>query len=225
MMHKIDQVEAAIIQRIRDAAFPWLRFVGSYGGELVGDWQEVVRALPAVWVAFQNVSEPRPRDTAQTRFEAWMQFSVIVASRSVRSEAAARSGGPTGTPYVGTYAMLRDIGELICMKDFGLDGVDYLRPGRIRTLFSAKVASQAMSVLAQEWAARFVFTLREPGQRPLGTPEDGYLPPEVESSPLPEMRGMALRYWCKPPQDPTVDEPLLTDILPRISINLYEELR
>ena len=123
MLYHIDAVESSMLDRIMAARLHYLRFAGSYGGELMGDWQAVIRALPAVWVAFQSMTEPKPCNTAQTRFEARVQFATVVASRSVRNEATARKGGPSGTPYVGTYQMLEDVGNLICMRDFGLHAV------------------------------------------------------------------------------------------------------
>ena len=221
MFYRIDAIESGMIERLAVEKPVYLRFVGSYGGELMGDWQAVIRALPAVWVAFMGMTDPKPCNTAQTRFESRVQFSTVVASRSLRSESTARKGGPANTPYVGTYQMQEDVEARICMQDFGIDGVDYLRPGRIRTLFTAKVATQALSVLSQDWSARVQFRLREPGQRPLDAPEGGYLPPSAE--PLPELRHLGLQYWLKPPQDPDADDPLLTDILPRVRINIYEE--
>ncbi len=225
MFYRIDAIESGMIGRLAAEKLDYLRFVGSYGGELMGDWQAVIRALPAVWVAFQGMTDPKPCNTAQTRFESRVQFSMVVASRSLRSETTARKGGPANTPYVGTYQMLEDVAARICMQDFNVDGVDYLRPGRIRTLFTAKVATQALSVLAQDWTSRVQFTLREPGQRPIDSEEapseSGYLPPSAE--PLPELRHLGLQYWLKPPQDPDADDPLLTDILPRVRINIYED--
>lgn len=93
MLYHIDAVESSMLDRIVAARLHYLRFAGSYGGELMGDWQAVIRALPAVWVAFQGMTEPKPCNTAQTRFEARVQFSTVVASRSLRSEATARKGG------------------------------------------------------------------------------------------------------------------------------------
>ena len=53
--------------------------------------------------------------------------------------------------------------------------------------------------------------------------DGGYLPPDGQPLPgkahagddpwLPPLEGLALRYWCKPPQDPAVDPPLLEDHL------------
>lgn len=213
-----------MLAALKEARPSWLRFVGSYGGELAGDWEAVVRAVPAYWLAFSGMTEPRPLNTAQTRFEAVIQLSLVAASRSVASEAASRKGAPGGAP--GTYAMLAHAASLLCMRDFGLDGVDYLRPGRIRTLFSAQVQGKALSVLAQDWRARTVFVLREPGQRPVPEPGEveapaGYLPPDAP--PLPELSALDLRYWLKPPQDPEHDDPMLTDSLRFPLINIFQE--
>lgn len=224
MFGQITALETAILHSLKEGQPSWLRFVGSYGGELAGDWEAVVRAVPAYWLAFSGMTEPRPLNTEQTRFEAVIQLSLVAASRSVASEAASRKGAPGGTP--GTYAMLAHAASLLCMRDFGLDGVDYLRPGRIRTLFSAQVQDKALSVLAQDWRARMVFVLREPGQRPVVAPGEqetprGYLPPDAP--PLPELSALDLRYWLKPPQDPEHDDPMLTDCLRFPLINIFEE--
>lgn len=222
-MLPITEIENGIIERIVAAKLPYLRLVANYGGELMGDWQGVIRSLPAVWVAFKDSTAPEPLNTARTRFRARLAFTTIVADRSVRSEAATRKGGPGN---VGTYQMLDDVARLICMQDFGLDNVDHLRPGRVRSLFSAKTAAQALSVMSQEWTATVQFRLREPGQAPL--PEDGatlqpggYLPPEGQTfpgaanannpAPLPGLNCLRLQYWLKPPQDMATDPPAAED--------------
>jgi len=223
-MLPITKVEDAIVKRIVAAKLPYLRFIGSYGGELMGDWREVIRALPAVWVAFKEASAPECKNTARTRYQARLTYSTIVADRSARSESATRKGGPGS---IGTYQMLDDVARLICMQDFGLDDVDPLAPGRVRSLFDGKVQEQALSVMSQEWTARVQFRLREPGQGPL--PADGaalptgYLPPEGQTfpgaaninnpAPLPELSKLALQYWLKPPQDMATDPPAAEDIL------------
>ena len=226
-MLPIAAIENAIIKQIAAAKLPYLRFVGSYGGELMGDWQEVIRALPAVWVAFKDVSAQECKNTARTRYQARLTYTTIVADRSASSEAATRKGGP-GSGSIGTYQMLDDVARLICMQDFGLDNVDMLLPGRVRSLFDGKVQQQGLSVMSQEWTAKVQFRLREPGQGPL--PADGaalptgYLPPEGQTfpgsanannpAPLPELSKLALQYWLKPPQDMTTDPPTAEDILP-----------
>ncbi|WP_165079109.1 MULTISPECIES: phage protein Gp37 [unclassified Desulfovibrio] len=224
MFGRIAELESAVLAALKEEKPAWLRFVGSYGGELAGDWEAVVRAVPAYWLAFSGMTEPKPLNTAQTRFEAVIQLSLVAASRSVASEAASRHGAPGSAP--GTYAMLAHAASLLCMRDFGLDGVDYLRPGRIRTLFSAQVQGKALSVLAQDWRARIVFVLREPGQRPVVAPGEqdtpaGYLTPDAP--PLPELTALDLRYWLKPPRDPEHDDPLLVDSLRFPLVNIFQE--
>ena len=226
-MLPIAAIENAIIKQITAAKLPYLRFIGSYGGELMGDWQEVIRALPAVWVAFKDASAQECKNTARTRYQARLTYTTIVADRSASSEAATRKGGP-GSGSIGTYQMLDDVARLICMQDFGLDNVDMLLPGRVRSLFDGKVQQQGLSVMSQEWTAKVQFRLREPGQGPL--PADGaalptgYLPPEGQTfpgttnannpAPLPELSKLALQYWLKPPQEMATDPPAAEDILP-----------
>lgn len=227
-MLPITAIENGIIEQIAAAKLPYLRLVASYGGELVGDWQGVIRAVPAVWVTFKDSTPPEPQNTARTRFLTRLSFTTIVAARSSRSEAATRKGGPGN---VGSYQMLDDVSQLICMQDFGLDGVDHLRPGRTRSLFNAKTAAQSLSVMSQEWTATVQFRLREPGQAPL--PSDGaaastgYLPPEGQTfpgtanannpAPLPELHCLRLQYWLKPPQDMATDPPAAED---NITLNI-----
>lgn len=222
-MYPIARIENAIIRRIHEARLPYLRFVGSYGGELMGEWQAVYRAVPAVWVAFDGADESRPLNTARTRWESRLRFCVVCAAHSPRAEAA-RTGGPAG---VGAYDMLADVAALTAPRDYGLEGVDYLVPGRIRSLFSARVQGASLAVFAQDWTCRAQVRLRAPCERPLGSPPGGYLPPEGVSLPglahtgddlsPPPLAGLALRYWCKPPQDPDADAPLLED---RLTLNI-----
>lgn len=223
MKYPIATLENAIIERIRGAKPRYLRFVGSYGGELAGEWQAVIRSLPAVWVTFRGMSEPRAQNTARTRWRATLELSTIVAARNVRGESAGRHGHPGGHPAeVGTYQMINDVSALICLQDFGLSGVDYLRPGAIRTLFGAATGADALSVLAQGWFADIELRMREPGKAYPGTvdpvpPEErpGYLP-EYPPEALPDLETLALRYWLKPPLDPESDPPSAED---RITFN------
>lgn len=218
-MYPIAAIESAMIRRIHEARLPYLRFVGSYGGELLGDWKNVYPAVPAIWVTFAGATEAKALDTARTRFESVLTFTSIAAAYSPRTEVP-RTGGPA---TVGAYAMLTDVARLTAMQDYALDGVDYLRPGRIRSLFSGQVQAGSLAVFAQDWLCRVQARLRAPCERPLGTDAGGYLPPDGQPLPgnahagddpwLPPLEGLALRYWCKPPQDPATDPPLLEDHL------------
>ena len=124
---------------------------------------------------------------------------------------------------VGSYQMIEDIRALIGFNDFGLHGVDYLRPGRTRTLFNGRLAACSMSILMQEWTALYDLRVREPGQRALDAPPGAYLPPEGTRLPgnahanddpyLPPLSACGLRYWLKPPLDPDADEPSAVDLV------------
>ena len=92
MFYRIDGIESGMIECLTAAKPDYLRFVGSYGGELMGGWQAVIRALPAVWVAFQGMTDPKPCNTAQTRFEARVQFS----HSGGQPQPAQRGHGPQG---------------------------------------------------------------------------------------------------------------------------------
>lgn len=257
-MYRIHEIENAVIERIKAANLPYLRFVGSYGGELMGDWQSVIRSLPAVWVTFKGSGTPAPLNTAHTRWRVELRFTTIVAAKSLRSEKATRHGGKHGpqdagqprngsaakaAPFandsecrtgraterhsIGSYQLLNDIGRIIALQDFNLDGVDYLRPRDIRSLFNAGTGAQALSVFAQNWTTLVDIHLQEPCAAPLSPslPDDdpadstGYLPPAGETFPgtsyprYQPMETLALRYWLKPPQDPQTDPPLMQDLL------------
>ena len=92
-MYPIAAIESAMIRRIHEARLPYLRFVGSYGGELLGDWKNVYPAVPAIWVTFAGATEAKALDTARTRFESVLTFTSIAAACSPRTEGP-RTGGP-----------------------------------------------------------------------------------------------------------------------------------
>lgn len=215
-MYRVIEIENALIERIRAAALPYLRFVGSYGGELSGNWDEVIRALPAVWVVFKGANAPRPLNTAQTRWRVELKFSTVAAARSPRSERAARQGYQVqGQQYaIGSYQLLSDVARLLTLHDCGLDSVDYFRPGAVRSLFNAGTGARALSVFAQDWSTSADFCLHEPCAAPLGTMAEGYLPEAGENAPQYEqLRSLALRYWLKPPQQVEIDPPAAEDAL------------
>lgn len=133
----IATIETAIVETIRAARLPYLRYLGTYGGELDGEPQSIVRQTPAVWVSYRDESAPDPRNTGRTRWTVKATFSVLAAARSLKNEEATRHGDAV---QVGSYQMIEDVRALIGFNDFGLSGVDYLRPGRTRTLFNGRLA-------------------------------------------------------------------------------------
>ena len=173
-----------------------------------------------MWVSYRDESAPDPRNTGRTRWTVKATFSVLVAARSLKNEEATRHGDAV---QVGSYQMIEDVRALIGFNDFGLSGVDYLRPGRTRTLFNGRLAACSMSILMQEWTTLYDLCVREPGGRALDAPPGAYLPPEGTRLPgdahakddpyLPPLSGFALRYWLKPPLDPDTDEPSAVDLI------------
>ena len=216
----IATIETAIVETIRAAKLPYLRYLGTYGGELDGEPQNIIRQTPAVWVSYRDESAPEPRNTARSRWTVKATFSVLVAARSLKNEEATRHGDAV---RVGSYQMIEDVRALIGFNDFGLYGVDYLRPGRTRTLFHGRLAACNMSILMQAWTALYDLRVREPGERARDAPPGAYLPPEGTRLPgdthakddpcLPPLSGFTLRYWLKPPLDPDIDEPSAVDLV------------
>lgn len=216
----IAAIESAIVETIRAARLPYLRYLGTYGGELDGEPQNIIRQTPAVWVSYRDESAPEPRNTARSRWTVKATFAVLVAARSLKNEAATRHGDAV---QVGSYQMIEDVRALIGFNDFGLAGVDYLRPGRTRTLFNGRLVACSMSILMQEWTALYDLRVREPGQRALDAPPGAYLPREGTRLPgdahakdepyLPPLSGLALRYWLKPPLDSEADGPSALDLV------------
>lgn len=81
-------------------------------------------------------------------------------------------------------------------------------------------------MLAQDWTSRVQFTLREPGQRPhcfeRGAPGKR-LSARHPLSPCRSCVVSACTTGSSPRKTRDADDPLLTDILPRVRINLHEE--
>lgn len=88
----IATIETAIVETIRAARLPYLRYLGTYGGELDGEPQSIIRQTPAVWVSYRDESAPDPRNTGRTRWTVKATFSVLVAARSLKNEGATRHG-------------------------------------------------------------------------------------------------------------------------------------
>ncbi|WP_155020188.1 DUF1834 family protein, partial [Enterobacter hormaechei] len=140
----ITDIEKAIVERLRKGMGRMAKNVRSYGGELDGEPAEVLRQLPAVWVTFGGVQKTEPYSTARQRFVTHGRFVVVVGERSLRSEEAARMGGPH-VQEVGTYILVAAVRRLLSGQDMADTGIkiDPLSPGRVRTLFNTQIESQA----------------------------------------------------------------------------------
>lgn len=229
----IAAIEEAIKARIAGAGLGYLRTVATYGGQFDEGLAEVVRAFPAVWVALKGEDAGKATGTSREVWHVPVTFLVMVGARSVQNEAAARKGGLT----VGTYQMLADVRAVLLMQDFSLP-IDPLRPGRTHALFTGKVRSQGLSIIAQEWSTKYPLEVRlaervprysypvdenggafPPGQ-PGQTGKPGASGPPVHADgttlpplpPLPELAGIGLNYYLRPPRAAD-DEPDMQDNL------------
>lgn len=159
----IDQIEDAIIDRIKTAASAapglgyTLKDVASYGGELDDDLDKVVRSFPAVWVTFAGSGKSKPMSSARNKWLTPATFAVMVAARNVRGERATRQGIKVGgvIKEVGAYQMLRDTSLLLINHDLGLP-IGNLKPGAIRTLYNTRLNGKALAVFAREYHTEYV---------------------------------------------------------------------
>lgn len=180
----ISSIEAAILARIAGAGLPYLRTVATYGGELDDDLATAIRRFPAVWVAFKGEGEGQPLNTAKSVYRVPATWTVLVAARNLRSEAATRKGDKVN---VGTYQMLVDVRALLAGQDLGLE-IDNLRPGKVQSLTNSRFQGQGVSIYAQDWHTRYDFRVAERGTG---------VPPAAASQ-LPPLTELGLNYHLSP---------------------------
>jgi len=142
----VEAIEAAMIARLRAGLGRMVRQVDSYGGEFDEGLPQVIRQFPAAWVTFAGVTGTRPQSTSRVRYIVRGRFVVMVGDRSVRAAASRRSAGEPGT-----YTLQHAVRRLLANQDLGLDGVDVLQPGAVRTLFNGAIQSQGFSIFACEF--------------------------------------------------------------------------
>jgi phage gp37-like protein len=87
-------IEDAIKARLAGAGLPYLRTVATYAGQFDGELHEVVRAFPAVWTAFRGDGPGRATGTSRAGYRLPAVWVVLCGARNLRSEEAARHGGP-----------------------------------------------------------------------------------------------------------------------------------
>lgn len=147
----IAEIEDAVINAVRSASLGYrLAEVASYGGQYDEDLNQVVRSFPAVWVVFGGSA--KPQKIGPDKWKVPCTFVVLVGSRSVAKEAATRKGD-SGAP--GTYRMLEDVAGLLVGQDLGLAIAEF-EPGAVKTLFSTRLNSQAVSVFSQEFHTAYI---------------------------------------------------------------------
>lgn len=167
----IAAIENAMIAALAAAQWGWRpRVCESYAGQLDDDnLDSVLRAFPAIWLAYAG--SPAPKHLGARKWRVDAKFAVMVGAQHLR-EQAARQGGAAD---VGTYQMLADVQATLLYKDFGL-AMDFLKPGAIRTLYNTRVAGQGLSVMSQEWNTAFIVQMPAPG----ATPEADWLSTNFE---------------------------------------------
>jgi len=139
----VQAIESAMIERLRAGLGRMVRQVESYGGEFDEGLSQVIRQFPAAWVTFAGVMGTRPQSTSRVRYRVSGRFVVVVGARSVRANAARNEPG--------TYLLQHAVRRLLSNQDLGLDGVDALQPGAVRSLFNGAIAQQGFSVFACEF--------------------------------------------------------------------------
>ncbi len=218
----ISVIEEAIKAQINAANLPYLRSLSTYGGQLDGNFAEVIRQLPGVWIFFKSEGPGAAMNTTRRQWKIPATFAVIVAARNVRNEAAARHGDAL---QIGTYQMLADLRALLLQQTFGLP-IEPLKPGLTRTLFNVRLQAQAMSGFSQEWQTAYTVEKRDPQYDSEFTPgamnPDGTLPPGQAPGagvpggtlpplpPLPPLGGIGLNYHLQPDDD---GEPDVVDLI------------
>lgn len=135
-----DEIISALTAALTGPDTAQVKTLKTYGGELSGeDIQEVAKRLPAVFVVYNGSRyESHGGDRIET-----IRYVLIVADRSLRSEAEARRGLDLNP---GTYKILNDCRTALFGRDFSLD----IEPFRL--VAEANVyTGDGLSVYQQEW--------------------------------------------------------------------------
>jgi phage gp37-like protein len=173
----VAQIEAAMIETLRNAAVVFADQVQSYAGEIDDDVFETVRKLPAVWCTFGGANRPRAVGMSKAKWRYDATFVSICAARNITSERAARAGTPG---ELGVYDMLDQVHKLLQGNDFGLPVLRF-EPGAMRVLVNARQRGDGIAAYSQEWHTAWI----------------EQQPPEVGA----EWLKLGLNYYLKPGDD------------------------
>ncbi len=155
----ITRIEKALIKKLDAGLGHLVKTVTSYGSELSSnDLSLIVRVVPSVWVHFGGITSTQAAQTDRKRYVVTATFSVIVATRNVRSEQSQRHGGPHKLE-IGSYDLVYAVRKLLTNQDLtdmdeGLS-IDYLYPKRVRSLTSPTLEKGAISVYACEFQTKW----------------------------------------------------------------------
>ncbi|WP_293934059.1 DUF1834 family protein [Iodobacter sp.] len=205
----LEQIEDALVARLKQGLGRLATSVENYGGELDDLTPEVIRCFPAVWVTFGGIIRSEKTKTSEKSIKASGQWVVMCAARNIRNHNAARQGG---VGEVGAYQLVRSVRRLLQQQDLGL-AIDYLQPGRVRTLYNTKLGHDAVSIFACEFSTAWIEHALENGHWPV----DGRAADVVfvgnhgrKDLPDPDLLRIRLEHDLTPPGD---GKPEATDII------------
>lgn len=207
------RIENAIVDRLRLGLGKAARTVDSYGGELDDEMSSVISIFPAVWVTFGGITDTAPHSTARRKYRCTGKYVVMVGEKNRRNEASGRKGGAL-ISEIGTYPLLYAVRRLLSGQDLGME-IDYLRPGRVRTLFNTRIARQAFSVFAAEFETRWIETAldnqRWPAPQSTEDVDQFFAGHQGQlDQPDPDLKRVVLHTHVTPPMP---DDPTATDVV------------
>lgn len=148
-----EQIEQAIITRLREGLGNMVRQVVSYSGEMDDDLGAIVRTLPAVWVTFGGIQSSKQMNTSKNKLLCTGTFAVMVATQNVRSDAATRQ--TERFEEVGSNTLIYAVRRLLAYQELGLS-INPLVPTRVRSLFNTRLANLAVSGYACEFEVQWI---------------------------------------------------------------------
>lgn len=162
-----EQVEQAIIARLREGLGNMVRQVVSYSGEMDDDLGAIARTLPAVWVTFGGIQSSKQMNTAKNKLLCTGTFAVMVATQNVRNDMAGRQ--TRRVEEVGSNTLIYAVRRLLARQELGLP-INPLVPTRVRPLFNTRLANLAVSGYGCEFEVQWVEDVLSDGCWPV--PED-----------------------------------------------------
>jgi len=186
----IGGIEDAIKARIEQAsAFGELGYriasVATYNGEFddLESLAKALRVLPAVWVVL--AASGKPERKGGDKWKVPVTFAVMVGSRNVRSEHAARRDSQTAHGLEpGTYRLLQDMWDLFVGQDLGL-AIDNFTPGSTEIILQTRLQGSGVSVLGLKLDTHYTRTGK--------TTKD--------AANAPDMQAVGFNYYLKPGDD------------------------
>ena len=166
----ITELENLIVDRLKRGLGTMVREVKSYGGEISSEnWANAIKQVPACWVTYGG-SRISAKSTSRGLYEEKAKLVVMVATRTLRSELAARQNG-LDMREVGSNMLVRSVIRLLASQRFDnqLDSKG-LSPVAVTTVLKdAVIQNGALSVMAIEFDASFEWKPLDDGLFPLET--------------------------------------------------------